>query len=235
MPSISDLLASISKHGLASSSRFLVSLTPPSKVLSLNSQMLTFGRDLQLMCSRASIPGVTLDTEEHRHYDLSVKTVKGKNFAGNIDLTLRVDKSFKVLQYFHNWMHMAYDPETGDVGWYDDYVGKVIIYLLDRTDISVFKVSLEEAFPVSTNSIDLSWDTTNSLMDLQVSFAYKRALFEPDNSNMGDKVNATVAALDDSMSMKYDAQKYAESYLKRDLKTSNSGYVPLTGFDNILS
>ena len=67
----------------------------------------------------------------------------------------------------------AFNDQTWDVGYYNDYVGVVDIYLLDREDKRRYGIRLWEAFPKTINAIELGNDQTNAIIKTDVSMAFR--------------------------------------------------------------
>ena len=234
MPNISDFISNVSKNGVARNNRYIVTITPPSTMIQSNPLSNTYSRDLELACEAASIPQTTIATEEYRSYDLASK-IAGQKTHENFDLTFRMDKDFKVYQFFNLWQTKIYDPSTGNIGYYDDYKGKVQIRMLDNAGYSRFQITADEAYPVSINAVDLGWASDGEYVKLQVSFAYKKLEFATDSTSMANTQNSTVPdPVDNSLQPVKNAISQAQSMLKSNLKTSVDGkYIPLTGLLNI--
>ena len=179
MGSISDFISNISKYGVAKSNRFLVQITPPSKMTSGSGEI---GRLLQFSCQSAKIPSTSISKNDYRSYHLPYKIASKKSFEDNVDLQFRMDRDFNVLHFFTNWMKLIYDPDSGDVGYYNDYIGKVEIQMKDQGDNTTLTIELEDAYPLSFSGVDLNWREEQEAMTLSVSFAYRNAKYGEKNS-----------------------------------------------------
>ena len=176
---ISDFIASINKYGVAKSNRFLVQITPPSSMASGAGEV---GRLLQFSCQGAKIPSTSISKSDFRSYGMSYKIASKKTFDDNVDLVFRMDKDYNILQFFTYWMKLIYNPETGDIGYYNDYIGKVEIQMQDQENNTKLTVELEDAYPLSFNSVDLSWREETDAMTFSVAFAYRNVRYGEKNS-----------------------------------------------------
>lgn len=231
MPSISDFVANLRKNGLARTNRFFVTVTPPARLR--NTEMM---RQMQFQCEGASIPGSTIETQDYRSYDMPAK-IPGQKTLENLDLTFRVDRNFKVLQFFKNWTDTIYDPSTGDVAYFDDIKGKVEVQMVGNDGYSVLKVTADEAYPVSTHAITLDWGNDGEYAKLQVSFAFRYLNIEPEMVNLSGAMTTTAPdPVDNTMQPVKNLISQGQSFLRANIRTEANGtYVPLNGILNRLT
>ena len=64
---------------------------------------------------------------------------------------------------FEEWQKLTYDTETYDIGYYQDYIGSVSVFVLDRQDKRRYGVRLEEAYPKSIDPIPLSYSSGSTI------------------------------------------------------------------------
>ena len=99
--------------------------------------------------------------------------------------------------FFERWQRNAFNPLTWNVGYYDDYVGSVEIYLLDKNEQRKYGLKLWDAFPKSINGSDLSYGSNNENLKIAVnmSFRYWTPLDTNEQApNIFDRVVDTVAS-----------------------------------------
>ena len=231
MPSISEFVANLQKNGLARTNRFLVTVTPPSALQ--NSEIM---RQLQFQCEAAAIPGITIETQDYRSYDMPAK-IPGQKTLENLDLTFRVDRQFKVLQFFKQWTDKIYDPNTGDVAYFDEIKGKVEVQLMGQDGYSVLKVTADEAYPVSVHQITLDWGNDGEYAKLQVSFAFRYLEIAPESVYLATGQATTAPEpVDNTMQPVQNLISQGKSYLRANIRTEANGtYVPLNGILNRLT
>jgi hypothetical protein len=59
------------------------------------------------------------------------------------------------------------------VGYYEDYVRPVDIYILDKQDKRRYGIRLHECFPKEISTVDLSYSSNNELLKINVNMQYR--------------------------------------------------------------
>ena len=187
---LNEFLSILHDDGYARPSRFEVVIKPPKKIAGtaaaaqMNNaapfQLNEFAGDgttrhVSMKCSTITMPGRTFTTVEQDHYGPNRQVVNSAPNFGDITAKFQmVGTNGNDIKYFHAWQDMAVNAFDFTVGYYDDYVGEVDIYLLDNQDQRKFGLRLEEAFPKIVGDVSLSMDAADSVVDLDVTFMYRR-------------------------------------------------------------
>ena len=130
-------------------------------------------RSTSLRCEAISFPGRNLDTTPDTNiYGPTREIVDGYSYAP-ITGTFQCSSDMKEKTYFETWQRLAYNPQTWSMGYYHDYVGTIQIYQLDEQDKRRYGVELVEAFPKTIAEQALSYDATNQIHKVSVSFSYR--------------------------------------------------------------
>ena len=109
---------------VAQTSVYMVKLQPPSEVVSfLSSKGFNYsfaGRDVELMCSAASLPGQNLFTHDVKndYTGVSEEMAYRKDYGGDISFTFNVNQRYDVIQMFDGWMDFIGGQTEDD----DDYL-----------------------------------------------------------------------------------------------------------------
>ena len=181
---LNEFLGIMHEDGLARPARFEVVLLPPSKITNLGMdnparfQLDDFvadstTRDASLKCSEIVMPGRVMNmATDDNHFGPARQVVDGVTFG---DITakfnmLSVDGKEK--QYFEAWQGMAWNIDDWSVGYYDEYVGEVKIYLLNEKDERKYGCQLFEAYPKTIGDLSLN-SGTSGVMELDVTFSYR--------------------------------------------------------------
>ena len=101
------------------------------------------------------------------------EVVEGVTYAEDITLSFKSSSDLTERVFFESWQEQAFNDQTWDVGYYNDYVGVVDIYLLDREDKRRYGIRLWEAFPKTINAIELGNDQTNAIIKTDISMAFQ--------------------------------------------------------------
>ena len=201
---LNEFLSILHDDAYARPSRFEVVIKPPKKIAGtaaaaqMNNpapfQLDEFAGDgtvrhVSMKCSAITMPGRTLATTPQEHYGPSRQMVNVAPDFADITTTFQmVGTSGNDIKYFHAWQDMAVNASDFTVGYYDDYVGELDIYLLDEQDQRKFGLRLEEAFPKMVGDIALSMDTIDSIVNLDVTFMYRRWQPLEGNSNIPKRI-----------------------------------------------
>ena len=181
---LNDILSAFrSNEGYAHPNRYEVIISPPAgggqSFGNIPNQKIgeTRGfdvRDISLRCDSVSIPGRNLTTATDTNiYGPTREVVEGVTYAEDITLSFKSTSELTERVFFESWQEQAFNDQTWDVGYYNDYVGVVDIYLLDREDKRRYGIRLWEAFPKTINAIELGNDQTNTIIKTDVSMAFR--------------------------------------------------------------
>ena len=155
------------KNGYAVSNRFEVIIAAP---------MANFAeqRRVSLRCETVSLPGRNLDSmTDSNIYGPTREIVKGVTYAEDVSLSFVSSGGLEERVFFEEWQKLAFNEETWNVNYYNDYIGSVEIYLLDRQDTKKFGIKLWEAYPKSITATDLSQSPNTEIIRISVGFSFR--------------------------------------------------------------
>ena len=175
-----------SKNGMSRPNRYEVTLFPPSgtrgsKGLGSNVFTKIMGdllgdgtvRATGLRCESISMPGRNMDgTEDTNIYGPTREIVTGYSF-GDINAVFQCSSDMREKKYWETWQRLCYNPQTFDIGYYNDYTGSVEIHTLDEQENRRYGVKLIEAYPKSIAAQSLSYSTNDSYQTIDVTIAYR--------------------------------------------------------------
>jgi hypothetical protein len=184
------------------SSQYQVWFNPPQTVRNwLKIRGVDYDADPEfysLSCSEASLPGSTLTTFEINNDFTGVtqRHAYRRLYDDRADFTCYVDSSHRIIRFFENWMNYIVDEQITTsvrggvssplyhyrVQFPKDYKTEIYINKFERDFAgNVLTYRFLEAFPVSINSMPVSYDSSN-LVKLTVSFVYTRYVIDPISS-----------------------------------------------------
>lgn len=181
---LNELMAGFRDNdGYASPNRYEVIITPPSGYRGSGSDSTNLNpegvsdtklqRKVSMEVTSIEFPGMTLETQEDTNiYGPTRKIVTGQTFA-EITTNIRLSSDFKERNFIDSWQRIAANRNDFSVGYYDDYVGSMQIFQLDREDRRRHGVELIECFPMVTNAVSLDYATQNSLSFVAVNWSYR--------------------------------------------------------------
>ena len=153
---VNDILSAFhSNEGYAVPNRYEVVIRPPAKLggggqenIFNNSERGANVRDISLRVESVILPGRTLTTAaEANVYGPDREIVEGVTYADEIAMDFQASAGLEERVFFENWQKQAFNEKTWNIGYYNDYVGEIDIYLLDRQDVRRYGLKLWEVFP----------------------------------------------------------------------------------------
>jgi hypothetical protein len=131
-------------------------------------------RDIQLRCESVTLPGINLSTAQDTNiYGPTRDVVEGVTYAEEVSMSFAASSDLEERVFFERWQKNAYNPQTWNIGYYNDYVGAVEIYLLDKQDQRRYGVKLWDAFPKNINGTDLSYGTQKENIKITVGMSFR--------------------------------------------------------------
>ena len=130
------------------------------------------GRDLNILCRAANLPGRQILTQERRIGMITQKMPYAFGF-NDVSLTFILDNNYSVRNYFDEWQRAVVNPGDYELAYKTEYSKTVSIFQLNHGDDSVvYGCKLLRAFPTTVNAIELGDENENSLVQLNVELSY---------------------------------------------------------------
>ena len=172
--------------GFAKPSKYEIIITPPSLQTFQNmsagqipSRLNDLGglsetiRQTSLSCESISFPGRNIDTTPDTNIYGPVREIATGFSYAEVSATFRCSKDMREKRYFESWQRLAYDPQSWNIGYYYDYVGKIQVYQLDEKDQRKYGVELIECFPKTIAAQTLDYGAQNQQQKVSVTFSYR--------------------------------------------------------------
>lgn len=179
MPSFSpDTIKStlLNSGGIAFNDKYLVTLNkPPAFELPGGQHM---RQRLSLLCDTATLPTKSLATYEKQIYG-PVKAMPYRMTFTEASVSFIMTDSMEEKKYFDTWQNKIIDQNTGNVGFFNDYVCDINIKKFGRNaktteDSPTYEVILIDAWPSIVSEIQLSHSGGTESMKLPVTFQFKK-------------------------------------------------------------
>ena len=176
-----------SDDGMALPSRYEVVLHPPtgtrgtgqgdttnifSKIMGENQGDGTV-RKTSLRVSQIGFPGKAIDTTQDTNIYGPVRNIATGYTFGNLSSVIQCSNDMREKNFIDTWQRLAYNPQTWSMGYYNDYVGSMDIYLLDTNDRRRYGVQLVECFPTDMGQQALDYTPAGDIMTLSVTWSYR--------------------------------------------------------------
>ena len=202
---INDILAGFhDDNGYAQPNRYEVLIFPPAKLGGGNQSNIFSGlerqsdtRSISLRAQSLNMPGRNLaTTDDSNVYGPKREVVEGVNYAEEISIDFQASSQLSERVFFENWQRQAFNEKTWNIGYYNDYVGEIQIFVLDRQDKRRYGIKLWEVFPKTIGANQLAYDANDTLMLTNVSFSFRYWTSLDQNQNPGtnifDRITETV-------------------------------------------
>ena len=169
---VSGFTSTISEMGLASPNKFKVVIAFPDKIKQENTTL----ENLSLMVETISFQGRGVQTILDLQYGLRREIAYNAPVYQPITLSFLCSSELKEKQLLDKWNNFIVPNNNGkgfDVAYYKDYVGTLIVHLLDKDGETVkYSQKYIEAYPKTVNAIELNHSTTNSVARITADFQY---------------------------------------------------------------
>jgi len=202
---INDILAGFhDDNGYAQPNRYEVLIFPPAKLGGGNQTNIFSGlerqsdtRSISLRAQSLNMPGRNLaTTDDSNVYGPKREVVEGVNYAEEISIDFQASSQLSERVFFENWQRQAFNEKTWNIGYYNDYVGEIQIFVLDKQDKRRYGIKLWEVFPKTIGANQLAYDANDTLMLTNVSFSFRywTSLDQNQNPdiNIFDRITETV-------------------------------------------
>ena len=196
--SILNVLSSIrTNEGYAQPNRYEVAIflprpstskSNPASDMVFNSVTIQDKREISLRCETITLPGrnLTSTPDTNIHGPLR-EVVNNVNFADSVTMVFQASADLRERVFFEKWQYAAFNQETWNVGYYNDYIGHVDIYLLDKQNKRKYGLKIVECFPKSITQTDLSYASNNEIIKISIdmNFRYWETLDTTQKSKRG--------------------------------------------------
>jgi len=127
---------------------------------------------MDVLCRRATLPGRSITTVPRRVNMKSFETPTGY-INTPVDMAFTESNDHTVSRYFDRWMNSAVDPVTYAVAYRKDLVRDIYIMATNDSGVPTYIVKLRGAFPKVKTQIDLSDNSENSVVEIQIQIEYE--------------------------------------------------------------
>lgn len=163
---IQDFISQIKTRGLARTNRYEVKIPFPQ--LDPKNEM---QRVASLFCDAINLPGAALSTTPMKTYG-EVREMPYEKIYDPVTMSFYVDSGLEIKRAFETWMELIFNTNTRAIGYYNNYVRNVDIYVKNVDGTTPYKITLHEAYPKAINSVQL--DTNGrEVMKMTLTMQYK--------------------------------------------------------------
>jgi hypothetical protein len=163
-----------SRGGLARSNRWLLEFTLPNRLSSYSQA----GRDASIFCRNVKIPGKQLLTHEAFGDFRRPQKLPYQYALDDADFTFLCPNDMVFRKMFDDWMNIPVNPDTNFAEYYGEYAANDVgIIMQNQQNNEIYKVILQNAYPISVTSIELTHEQ-NGLVEITVSLTYRTLKYQ---------------------------------------------------------
>ena len=194
---LNDILAGYrDDNGYAQPNKYEVMIFPPAKRGGGNNTNMFSGmerqtdlRKLSLRAQSVNLPGRNLSTSNDTNiYGPEREIVEGVTYAEEISIDFQASSELTERVFFENWQRQAFNETTWNIGYYNDYVGSMEIYILDKQNKKRYGIKLHDVFPKTIGANSLAYDANDTLMLTSVNFSFRHWTSLDQNQNPGTNI-----------------------------------------------
>ena len=154
------------------------------------------GKAVSMRCESTTMPGRNLAAMDDTNiYGPTREIVNGVTYAGDVEMLFQASSGLEERVFFEEWQKKAFNEETWDVGYHDEYTSEVQIYLLYKQDQRRYGIRLHEAWPKTIGAIALNQAPSSEIIKIPVTFSFRWWETLDTNRqvpNLKDKIFSTV-------------------------------------------
>lgn len=156
---------------------------------------------IALNCAAVTIPGININTHiEHRRGIGQSITYPNQRTFTELTMTFYESDYEQEKAYFSNWINKVVDPNSGQVGWFQDYTKTVVISQYNRKQELTYQCLLGNAYPINIGGLDRGYSHDNQISQFTVglTFYQMQEIFyqQPLSSLAGTLINAALPTVE---------------------------------------
>ncbi len=202
---LNDVLSAFrSNEGYALPSRYEVLIYPPapktggglSNVFSGLRATNDASRGVSLRCESVQLPGRNITSSPDTNVYGPVREIAEEvTYAGEVSMTFQASSGLEERVFFEQWQQKCFNPETWNVGYYNEYIGSADVYLLDINNQRRYGLKILEMWPKTIAATDLSGVVASDIIKNEITFAFrtwKTLDIDQTPPSIADKITQTV-------------------------------------------
>ena len=109
------------------------------------------GRHLEVFCESVTMPGRGIrSVADDLRYGPKREFAQGVAYA-EFSAVFQLTSGYQQKQIFQQWQDLIIDEESWHMNYYNDYIGKMRIYAMDRSEQDAYAIEVYELYPKSMN------------------------------------------------------------------------------------
>ena len=170
-------------------------------------------KQLSMRCEAASLPDVTLATQEITRYGYGpMESAPYMAVFSGVTMSFVMDRTTRIYKFFYEWVNSIVNFNTSKgmastngttgmrayhVGYKDDVTTDIVISVQDEFARPIIQNTLYKAYPKAINAVDLNWGNNNDIVRLTIPFGFRdfsSVITEQPQPLMSSPMSSDVAA-----------------------------------------
>lgn len=146
---------------------------------------------LQFTCKMATLPTTTINKIDVPFLGRKVKFPGDRSYDEDLSITVINDEDFLVRRAFERWVNYIQDAKktTRDIS--KDIFQNLSITQKDKAGKDIITYTFHNCIPTSVASIELNWETVDTIEEFQVTLAYDIFTIHNGSSGGGEDFAST--------------------------------------------
>jgi hypothetical protein len=154
-----------SRNGLARQNRFKVRLMPPS-TLSYDIY------DNYYLCESVTLPSKQILTAETGMTFKRPEVLPYAYTMDNVSMTFICTQDYYIKKMFDEWLNLIIRPKSNIVSYPSTYQGQIEIQGLNLKNRPIYKLELDNVYPINVSAIDYSTGSNDDFIRVTVELAH---------------------------------------------------------------
>lgn len=195
---VADFRAQMSKSkfgGLAQSNKFIVRITPPSRVFAGVGDSFPTMEELTFFCNTTSLPGKTINTFDYKPIAYGqVNKMPISRTNDTFTTSFFGDSNYLIMGFFQRWLNFivqdggeVFDSRGyREIGYKEDYACTIEIIGYDHDSRETVTYTLFEAYPTQIGAVAMGWEQNDTIIQIPIEFTYDDMIIDRSSANSSD-------------------------------------------------
>jgi len=176
---VNKFKAEIGRGGIAESNKWEIIIQPPAQFATDS----VTAAGIVIRAESVNMVGRNISSfDDSNIYGPLRQVPDGVTYAEDIDVTFIMSEDLYERSYFDSWQKLIFDENTWNLNYYNDFIGRMAIYTLNRENIRTYGITCHEVWPKTIGPVPLSMESTNTLVKLPINFSFRYWTKIPVNS-----------------------------------------------------
>lgn len=159
---LNEFIAHVKKEGFPLANKFQVIIGGASGAGS---------KSVSMLCESMMMPGYNHMTNEIRRYGEIIEMPYGITYP-DVPMSFYVDNTNQAKQFFDEWSNQVFHKQFRNIGFYNEYIRDIDIYLENKVGDVIYWVKLYEAYPKLVGEFQVDY-ANNNILKINVLIKYK--------------------------------------------------------------